>query len=208
MSNLSQFDQVMGGAMQAFNIDKRLSESRLMAAWSEIVGEQVAAQTKVMNFRYGTLVVAVRSASWTQQLSFMRDDIIQKYTKQFGRGILRDIRFQQTGYSSPEEPSPSEKEKPQSPKISASAQTLTQGDLDRISERVQSIEDLELREKVARFLTSTLVRERAMREAGWRRCTGCSTYYNAEESCPICACQQRYRTSMLEAQAGQNPREN
>lgn len=65
----------------------------LNAVWSEILGDDVAANCAPVRVANGSLVIAVRSSPWSQQLSFLSERILASLAQRVpGAGIER-LRF-------------------------------------------------------------------------------------------------------------------
>ncbi|MCU0527282.1 MAG: DUF721 domain-containing protein [Elainella sp. Prado103] len=65
---------------------------QLLASWSEVVGETVAAQTRPVGIQRQVLQVATSSAVWAQNLAFERHRILDKLNAKLPLH-LKDIRF-------------------------------------------------------------------------------------------------------------------
>jgi predicted nucleic acid-binding Zn ribbon protein len=65
---------------------------RVLQAWTEIVGDCVAAQTRPLRIQQGVLQVATSSSAWAQNLVFERQRILDKLNPYLVTP-LTDIRF-------------------------------------------------------------------------------------------------------------------
>lgn len=70
-----------------------IDRSVLQEKFYEIVGEQIANQTKIKNFENGVLTIEVESSAWKNELFFMRDQIKDKINQSFKRKIVKQIRI-------------------------------------------------------------------------------------------------------------------
>lgn len=66
---------------------------KLWARWSEFVGPTIAQNTEPVGLNRGVLYLWVRSSSWMQQLTFMKDPIQDTLNKKLGRHFIKNIRF-------------------------------------------------------------------------------------------------------------------
>jgi predicted nucleic acid-binding Zn ribbon protein len=66
---------------------------KMWARWSEFVGPTIAQNTEPVGFNRGVLYLWVRSSSWMQQLTFMKDPIQDTLNKKLGRPLIKNIRF-------------------------------------------------------------------------------------------------------------------
>ncbi len=127
--------------------EKRLGEGKIWLVWEAAVGRQIADKAYPASFRDGTLTVAVASAPWMQQLTFLKKQIIQKVNERLGRELVRDI-YLKAGGAKKRSPrtEPWKKERP-----------LTEDEISRIAGQTASISDPELHEAFARLLSKHLV---------------------------------------------------
>ena len=73
--------------------DAQLEEAGIFAAWSEIVGAQVAAKTKPVSLNAGKLLVKCESTAWATQLKLEHIKIINNIESHFPSVQLSEIRF-------------------------------------------------------------------------------------------------------------------
>ncbi|MBS1971522.1 MAG: DUF721 domain-containing protein [Bdellovibrionales bacterium] len=66
---------------------------KLWARWSEFVGPTIAQNTEPVGLNRGVLYLWVRSSSWMQQLTFMKDPIQDTLNKKLGQHLIKNIRF-------------------------------------------------------------------------------------------------------------------
>ncbi|MGA3171388.1 MAG: DUF721 domain-containing protein [Chthoniobacteraceae bacterium] len=86
----SSLDHVMRG----LGLADRLTESQILAAWKDIVGEWFALHTCPHRLRDGILFVRVIQSSVHCELDRnWKPRIIQKLKTRFGAKIIRDVRF-------------------------------------------------------------------------------------------------------------------
>ncbi len=123
--------------------EKRLEEGKIWLAWDAAVGAQIAAKARPVSFRDGTLTVAVVSAPWMQQLSFLKKQIMEQVNERLGGDLIREI-YLKAGRAKASSPRPEPKKK--------TVRTLTEEENRRIAEQTAPVTDPELREAFARLL--------------------------------------------------------
>ncbi len=79
--------------LKKFGLKDIVDRSELQEKFCEIVGEQIANQTKIKNFENGVLTIEVESSVWKNELFFMRDQIKDKINQSFNRKIVKQIRI-------------------------------------------------------------------------------------------------------------------
>jgi len=62
-------------------------------AWREVVGEQLAAETRPGNVRRGRLEVIVADSSLLQELTFEKEKILAKLSERLPELGAKDLRF-------------------------------------------------------------------------------------------------------------------
>ncbi len=68
-------------------------EAEVLRRWRTIVGEKIAQVTECTEIRDRILYVKVSSASWRQELSFFKDEIIEKIKSEIHHARINDIIF-------------------------------------------------------------------------------------------------------------------
>jgi predicted nucleic acid-binding Zn ribbon protein len=112
--------------------------------WERAVGPEVAKRTSPISLRRGTLLVAVATAPWMQQLSFLRENIRDSVNQAMGHALVRDIRFR---LGEVERGNPSSGAPPSPPWL---AEPIDAATLASIDQEVSAIADPEIREAVRR----------------------------------------------------------
>ena len=70
-----------------------LKRSKVCHAYPFAVGNILARTTKVLNFKFGTLIVACRSSIYIVELTQMKIEMMQRINKVVGENVVKDIRF-------------------------------------------------------------------------------------------------------------------
>jgi len=65
----------------------------LQTAWSEVVGEQIAAVADPVAERDGEAIVACRDSVWAQELDLMQEQLLQRLADRLGERAPRSLRF-------------------------------------------------------------------------------------------------------------------
>ncbi len=82
---------------------KRSGAAMGRTEWISIVGEKIAARTRVGSLVKGKLTVKVASSAWSQELSFLKEDLIRKLNRA-GHDV-REMKLYVSKVDSPEPPS-------------------------------------------------------------------------------------------------------
>ena len=92
--NPTSVSSVLASTLGAYRLDKKLEQYAAFPEWPRIVGEEIAAVTvpeKII--RGNTLVVRVLDAVWAQELSMMKNDILDRIFQLGVGATIDDIRF-------------------------------------------------------------------------------------------------------------------
>ena len=85
---------ILPSLMQRLGLKERLHESEVLDAWSNIVGEFIAAHSAPVALREGVLYVRVLQPALHYELEqISKIDILRKLKQRFGAKIIRDVRF-------------------------------------------------------------------------------------------------------------------
>ncbi|MDF1554888.1 MAG: DUF721 domain-containing protein [Deferrisomatales bacterium] len=125
---------------------------RLWEVWERAVGEPLASRCRPVDFRNGTLVLAVSSASWMQQVQFLTGTVRDTLNRALGEELVRQVRLRVA--EAPAPPPPTEP-----PPLPPTDQLppLPPEAVQQLEEELQGIPDPQLRAAVGR------ARERAAR---------------------------------------------
>jgi len=86
----------IGQALERFlrgtQLERRVAEFQVVAAWKELVGAELAAQAEAIELRRGTLWVAVSGSVWSQHIAFLKPRILETLRARFPEQRVTDIR--------------------------------------------------------------------------------------------------------------------
>ena len=138
--------RVLNATLRKLGLEKRIKECAILSFWNDAVGESIALHTKPIKVYDGRMTVLVESPSWTQELTFLKNRIMERLNKSIGREIVKDIYFKIGEIRSfPEE----KKEEA----IDLERVKLDEGKRRKIEESLKRIEDLEIKKILKNFLT-------------------------------------------------------
>jgi hypothetical protein len=123
--NASPVSETMTSVLKKLGRHQPGIHPEIWSRWSEIVGPELAKRTIPEGFRNKTLILAVRSSAWLQELSFVKPRLLERLAEEIGPGVVTDIRLIQdpqlpvrpTPAAPPPKPQP-EESRPLPPEIS------------------------------------------------------------------------------------------
>ena len=85
----------LGGLLEALVADlglkQKLGEYRARQVWEDAVGPTLAAQSRPLKVHNGRMEIAVPSAVWRTQLSFMKKEIVDKINQLTGKKTIKEL---------------------------------------------------------------------------------------------------------------------
>jgi predicted nucleic acid-binding Zn ribbon protein len=139
----SRVTDLLAAVFRGTPTEKRLKEGKVWLVWESAVGPQIAGRARPVSFRDGTLTVAVSSAPWMQQLTFLKKGITEQLNARLGEELVRDIYLKAgkceraATRKSPEKPC---------------RRSLSAVERQKIAEQTNAVSDPELRGALAELL--------------------------------------------------------
>nr|CBX30431.1 hypothetical protein N47_Q17540 [uncultured Desulfobacterium sp.] len=84
---------ILGNILNKFRMELGFETENISGIWKNIVGEAIYKNTKPAGFKGQTLLVNVSGSVWMQELQYYKKDIISKLNNEFGKEMVRDIKF-------------------------------------------------------------------------------------------------------------------
>lgn len=81
------FDTMFEGS----TLGERFRTLRIWSDWSAMVGHAIALRAKPLRFNAGQLTVAVESAPWMQQLTYMKSELRHRINECLGEILVKEI---------------------------------------------------------------------------------------------------------------------
>ncbi|MEW6535314.1 MAG: DUF721 domain-containing protein [Candidatus Auribacterota bacterium] len=89
-----QVSNLLEGILKQLGIEEKFSASRVLDQWLDIVGSQVAANTKPHKVEKDVLFVYVSNSSWLMELTrFYKKTILKNIQEKTGTNTIKDIVF-------------------------------------------------------------------------------------------------------------------
>jgi hypothetical protein len=176
--------RALGRALRELNMDQRVKESRAMALWPDVVGEVTAARTRPLHVNRGTMVVAVASSAWANQLNLLKGRYLEALAGRVGPGVIQDLRWRVADLAAGPEAG-GDGAGLVDVKLTARDQrpqpTLDEAEQAAIARQVAQIEDPKLAARMNKVLTSQAARRQRLKELGWIACQRCGVLHDAAD---------------------------
>lgn len=165
---------VLGNALDNLGLMTKAKKYQVFSVWRKVVGD-LDRHAKPRYLSGDTLFVATASSAWSQELTFMRQSIIDKLNTVLGGTYVREIRFSENAWDPVEERT-----------LDGSgmfpAMAAGEGALP-----LAGISDSRLKDSARRF-SSTMARRRYyLLRKGYVACGTCGCLYpSKKKECPYC----------------------
>lgn len=83
--------EALDALVSAYGLRERLDEQAVASFWDELAGGMVAKHTVSIKLRRGKLYIKVDSAPLRQELTFMREGLINTINGKLGRPVVQEI---------------------------------------------------------------------------------------------------------------------
>lgn len=92
-SDLSPINKIIKETVIRLRLEKKLKTGSVFNNWTKIVGKEIAKKAHPVALKNGHLVLKTENSTWSQELSFMDEELIEKINKFAGECIVKKIRF-------------------------------------------------------------------------------------------------------------------
>lgn len=176
--------RAIGRALRELNMDQRVKESRAMALWPDVVGEVTAGRTRPLHVNRGTMIVAVASSAWANQLNLLKSRYLDALAQRVGPGVIQDLRWRVAEVGTGEEAAAvALAQAAAAPKArdERPAPPLDEADRAAIDRQVAEIGDPKLAARMQEVLTRQAERRARLRDVGWVPCQRCGVLHDVAD---------------------------
>lgn len=93
MAQPEKAEKILERLTARMGIAARLEREKAVVVWEEAVGKNIARRAKAVSLRGDILFVRVQNSVWLQELSLLKEGIIEKINALVGKEVVRDIVF-------------------------------------------------------------------------------------------------------------------
>ena len=90
-------DQSLGSAikefLQAYRLEEKFNQTKLVHSWEKVVGQMVARHTKELHIRNKILFVHIDSPALRNELSYSREAIVKSLNDEVQAMVIEDVVF-------------------------------------------------------------------------------------------------------------------
>jgi len=89
----TRLGSVLPGLLEKLGLTGGIRNHQLLDRWEEIVGPRIAEVTTAERMADGKLWVSVTHPAWRNELTYMKQELIDRVNRAFGEKIVKDIIF-------------------------------------------------------------------------------------------------------------------
>jgi len=182
--------RLIGSALRKLEGGDQLQKaSRAMRLWPDIVGKVIAAKAKVLHVNRRTLVIAVPSSAWSNQLNLLKSRYLEAIAEHVGAGVITDLRWRVMDPADRDQPSGLSGQ-PSRTRISEGPtepwEKLDLAQQQAFERQTQVIADSQLADVARRVLAAQEVRKQRLVAQGWVPCQRCQVLHEPASDGPFC----------------------
>lgn len=92
--NAQRLGETLSQFLRTSGIADRVKQMSVLEDWGELVGPEIAAVTKPLSISHdGTILVAVQTHAWMQELTLMERELLGSLNRVTGNRPLQQIRW-------------------------------------------------------------------------------------------------------------------
>lgn len=84
---------VLDRVLADLGLEPALRGWRAVETWPRVVGPRIAARTRAVAFRDGTLHVEVEGSAWLHEIGFLKRDLLRRLHEALGSDEVKELRF-------------------------------------------------------------------------------------------------------------------
>lgn len=89
----SEISQVINKWFDSKNYSKQRTNFDVFHNWEDVVGKNIAQNSEPLKFYNEVLVIKVRNSVWTQELQYLKPQLLQKIRESFPDTTIKDLMF-------------------------------------------------------------------------------------------------------------------
>ncbi|HEX7713252.1 MAG TPA: DciA family protein [Bacillota bacterium] len=172
----SSFSGIIEAFFQRNGGWKRIKGELAVYYWPRIAGKGLASKVEANRYRDGILYLVTENAALAHQITLMSPEIILRYRKVLGQGIIKSIKIKVGSTNIITVPDQ------ENPDVQLDRETETM-----ISACGEEIQDPQLAEKFVHFMQKSYMNQLVKEATGGRQCKKCGIIIeNGFDYCPCC----------------------
>lgn len=92
-SKFEKVSDILAPLMRDYGLGAKADEYKILRIWDRAVGDKISSHAQPKMLIRGVLTVAVDSPAWMQQLTFYKEDLIDRINNGIEKDVITDIHF-------------------------------------------------------------------------------------------------------------------
>ena len=92
-NDFSEISHVIDKWFEGKNYSQKRINFDAFHNWGEVVGPDIAKNTEPVKFQKDVLVIKVRNSAWTQELQYLKPELLENIRRSFPETKIRDLLF-------------------------------------------------------------------------------------------------------------------
>jgi hypothetical protein len=191
---MQNMKDIISVAIKNLGLEKQYNAQSIILHWSEIVGDDIAANAYPRFVQQGTLMVGVNNSVWSHHLSMMKESIIDKINGFIGQKLVFDIRFQAGNLSNSQNEEDTATDTVPNIKYQLSKVKLDICDVQVMQETSSHISDKYLKQKILRIMRKDFALKKIKKQHNWHQCASCTVLCPPNETlCTACLLNKKHK---------------
>lgn len=93
LENTMSLKEAIDKLLSTYNIASKMDEISIQKEWEKLMSPAIVKRTQNIRLKNGMLHVQIESSVLRHELGFMKDKIINKFNKQLGKRVVKEILF-------------------------------------------------------------------------------------------------------------------
>ncbi|MGE5486143.1 MAG: DciA family protein [Ignavibacteriales bacterium] len=183
---MTPLKEALDSLVHRLGLAKRAASLRVIEMWAAIAGPQIAGRTTAVRVSDGVLYVDVESPAWASELTFMKQDLVDRLNAKAGEVCVRDIRFRSRRLRGTDPGGP-QAGSGWANEVTALLRSVGNDSVDEAAAERIAGEASPLQMAMKRLILAHRRLGRARSLAGWITCPGCGRMYDKGSGhCPRC----------------------
>lgn len=82
---------ILDRVLKKYGLEGKIMEYTVADKWEDIVGKTIASHSYPAGIHYRRLYIIVDSPVWLQEMSFYKEDLVDKVNRYFGKKIIKEV---------------------------------------------------------------------------------------------------------------------
>lgn len=91
--HFTEIAQLIDNWFESKNYTQRRRNFDVFHNWNDIVGNDIGRNTEPVKFYNDVLVIKVKNSVWTQELQYLKPQLLEKIRRSFPETKITDLRF-------------------------------------------------------------------------------------------------------------------